>query len=81
MSGVGKAPNDGGLVLTLQGLSLIIEKLPKKKLPRLFVKFPEENSQYCVAYFKDETTARWFEDLLMEALDKHMKDNVLEVTE
>ena len=52
--------------VTRNGITVIVEKWPKKKLPVLAVKFPGEPYLYKVASFDSDKDAHWFLEIMEE---------------
>ena len=48
----------------LSGITFTTAYMKGKKLPRLLIKFDDENTYYPVATFKDKQTADWFMDVV-----------------
>jgi hypothetical protein len=52
--------------VTRNGITVIVEKWPKKKLPVLAVKFSGEPYLYKVASFDSDKDAHWFLEIMEE---------------
>lgn len=58
------------MAIERNGVRVSVQTLPDRKLPHLCVMFPDHGKIYPVATFRDEQTAQWFKEVMMEKFFK-----------